>query len=705
MATRKKAIEEPKNGGGIVINEITVAQLNRGNQNIQTWFTAIQSAESERSPNRRPYYNTCRDISIDLHLKSLVDKRTRAVTTTPFEWTELNDNLKEHFGDLWFMELRRDIMSWRFEGTTLIEFTIGPGGIAGYEIVPRQNVKPEKGIISIDGYSDNGFAYREGRYVNYIIEVGGKRDLGLFANVAPYVLLKRQNLADFARYNEMFGMPLRVYYYDHNMPGARGKVTQLAKEYGSAAYIVLPKGFGDVQFQDSVKQSTAYAYDKLHQILNDEMTIGILGQLLTTGGKEGGSYSLGQVHKSVEEAINLEDRLYLEIILNYKFRKNILIPHGYPMQNSKGAFKLPEALPIEKKAEMWIRLATEAGLPIAEEDFYNEFGVPFPDGRPVVVAPSTAPKPEDEGDPVNDDPAPDPAPPPTKKKPNASGGGSGKKSGSAKLTALSAHYASHHPAPPRKTITASYKSDLDALIKRIIKDLRAGTLKPGDVDPQLWEMIGQELFTAVEKGYGMKLEAATGADEVMLRAFRQNVYRFSGFKVYHFVQEANRLLVDENGKTRPFADFKRDILSLNNEYNVNHLRTEYNHAVGASRMASKWQQFKADKELFPYLQVDVVMDDRTRHGKYNKIIAWVGSDFWKRMGLPPWDYNCRCNVRQLADAEVTDLSGFKYPEHKKGFGVLWGEEPVIFPADHPQFEVNSKDQPSADKNFGLPIPE
>ncbi|MFN8689400.1 MAG: DUF935 family protein, partial [Cyclobacteriaceae bacterium] len=181
-----------------------------------------------------------------------------------------------------------------FWGTTLVEFMLGSDGLIGdVQLVPRQNVKPERGLISKDGVSDAGILYREGIYVNYILQIGRKNDLGLLANIAPYVLMKRQNLADFTRYNEMFGMPLRIYEYDQNKPQGRDVAKRSAEEYGSAAYIIVPKGFADVRFEDSVKQSTAYAYDKLHEILNNEITIGVLGQLLTTGGEGGGSYELG----------------------------------------------------------------------------------------------------------------------------------------------------------------------------------------------------------------------------------------------------------------------------------------------------------------------------------------------------------------------------------------------------------------------------
>jgi SPP1 gp7 family putative phage head morphogenesis protein len=707
MAKRNKATESSPNGQGIVINEITVAQVTRGNQDVQSWFQAIKAAESTRMPNRKSLYNTYTDVAIDLHLKSVMDKRVRAVKTTPFEWAGLdNEVIIDNFKSPWFSELLGLIQSRIFWGTTLTEITLGEDGLIGdVNLIPRQNVKPEKGIISKDGYSDEGIRYREGIYVNYILEIGKPNELGLIANIAPYILMKRSNLSDFSRYNEMFGMPLRVYEYDPLKPGARDEVTKQAKEYGSAAYIVLPKGAGNVSFHDSVKQSTAYAYDKLHEMLNNEITIGVLGQLLTTGGEGGGSYELGKVHKAVEAAINLEDRLTAEYIINYPFKKNILIPHGYPLEGISGAFKTADEIAKEKKLDIWVKLL-QSGAPIAEEDFYKEFGIEPPGSRPVVVrtgSSATQALPDTEPDDPDDEPD-DPKPPKGK-------GGAGKKLTSPKLIELRAHYATSFNLPlikgeARRGFTLSYQDELQTIIDRIIQQLRSGELKPGDVDPELYELVAKQLFNAVETGYGVTLATNVASDVNMLKALRENVYRFSGFKNYNFLLDANALLLDTNGNVKAFDKFRQDIFRLNKEYNVDHLRTEYNHAVATSQMAGKWKQFEENKGALPLLQYVTVGDARVRtsHASLDGIIKPVDDPFWNTR-LPPLEYNCRCTVKQLADGDISLVDANDLPELKKGFGVNWGKERVVFPPSHPQFNVKPEDQANADNNFGLPIPD
>lgn len=709
--------DKPANVTTVVVQDITVAQLYRGNQDVQSWYEAVRAAESLMFPNRRPLYQTFLDASIDLHYDAMASKRIRALKTTPFIWQGLeNDKIKENLSSPWWSEFMRLIQSRIFEGTTLAEFSDDQDGLIGdVNLVPRQNVKPERGIISLDGFSYDGIRYREGIYKNYILQIGKSNELGLLTKIAPYILLKRQNFSDFARFNEMFGMPLRVYEYDPLKPGARVEVEKSAKLYGSAAYVIIPKGFAGVEFKESTSKSGTTSYDTFHKILNDEITIGILGQTLTTGtagGKQGGSQALGRVHQDVEEEINIEDRIFASYIINYEFKKNILIPRGYPMENIKGEFKQIDELPKETRANMWIALAN-AGVEIAEEDFHTEFGVPMPDGRPVVVIQ----KPFNPADPAQqaegEDPN-DPDNPNSKTNGNQKqidkqqrGGAGGKKlSGAADtLSRVRQYYTSSHSSKSNRSFKLSYTKDLTGVINNLIEQIHAGKIQAGDVSPELYELVSAQLYSAVEEGYGSTLGTSV-SDDAMLKALRENVYTFSGFKNYQFIRQANDLLLNAGGQVKAFAAFKKDMLALNQEINVEFLRTEYNHAIATSQMASKWQDFTADQKTLPFLQYVTVGDSRVRdsHQKLDGITKLVNDPFWDSR-LPPLDWNCRCTVKQLPAGTISSLDGKNLPPLKPGFGINWGKERVVFDLKkNPITEVDPSDRDKADNNFGLKLP-
>lgn len=377
----QKAQDNPE----IIIQQINVGQLNRGNQTIQTWIRNVKAAERSINPVRRYLLDSYLDMGIDLHLESVVSKRKRAIRTIPFEWEELeNDVIKENFQSPWMFELMGEIMDVVFKGHHVIEFMFKDGLIYDVEAIPRQNIYPIEGVITHEMMGDvsKGWNFRDDYWRHYMLEVGKPKDLGLYAKIFPYVLLKRGNLSDFARFNEMFGMPLRVYEYDPHDPNSRDEVTKQAEAQGAAAYVVMPKGTS-VNFHEANQTGGSTTYKDFHKIMNDEITIGVLGQLLTTSADGKGSYALGTIHKEVQDDINLEDRLMVEYIFNYPLKNNILIPHGYPLEGIKGGFQVNDELPKEKKAEIWLDM--EERIPIAAEDFYNEFGVPHPDEKAIQL--------------------------------------------------------------------------------------------------------------------------------------------------------------------------------------------------------------------------------------------------------------------------------------------------------------------------------
>lgn len=369
----------------IIIHRIEIGQPHRGGQTIQTWINNLKAAESAVNTDRRALVNTYHDISVDGQLTALVEKRVLSLLNVPITWQGLTDErYVQNLESPWFFDLLQHIGKSIFEGYSLVELVPGKDGlIDDVNRIPPANILPFEKLITCQPYSRSGnvISYTLPPENKYVLEVGNPADLGLYAVLAPYVLMKRSNLADFARFNEMFGMPLRWYEYDPNDPTARDKVTEAAKAQGSAAYVVVPKGT-KVNFVDAAKTG-ASSYEPFHDLMNREMSIVVLGQTLTTQQTNVGSQALGEVHQQVETEIAMKDRLMAEYLLNYKL-KPMLIANGYPLQGVKAQFNLNKELTPEEKLKMWLEMA-DAGLSIAKEDLYNEFGVPLPKGRVTLT--------------------------------------------------------------------------------------------------------------------------------------------------------------------------------------------------------------------------------------------------------------------------------------------------------------------------------
>jgi len=678
----------PQNQGnepGIVINNIVVGQLERGRQDVQTWFTNLKSAERVLNPNRRYLLDTYLDIDIDLHLASVKGKRIRALKNVPFVWQGLeNDLIKDNLSAPWFYDFLETCGESLFWGYTVNEFKLGGSGLIEESVmIPLQNVKPHKKVITKYMWGDEatGFPYTEAPYNKYILEIGKPTYLGMYARIAPYVLLKRANLSDFARFNEMFGMPLRWYEYDPHDPGSRVEVEKSAQTKGSAAYIIVPKGTA-VNYLES-KQSGTQAFTDFHRLLNDEISIGVLGQTLTTTNDGKGSNALGKVHMQVEAEIAMEDRLFIELLVNYSFKKNILLQHGYPLKDVKGAFNLTEEVSMENKLKMWLDMV-DRGLPIAEEDFYNEFGVPLPVSRPVVVKQASPPAPPSSSDPANPDTDPSDDDPDTDLS----------RKNVTKLVAQLYNAQCKHRHTP-VSLQLSYTSELNNLIEQLIQDLFQKKIEPGQVDGRLRELYLKEFNVAVFKSIG-------NADAEFRNALLDDVKVFSQFKEYQFLRAATDALVDETGALRTFSAFRDEVLKLNSQYNIDWLQTEYNHAIGSARMAKKWQDIVKNKETLPLLQYVTAGDSRVRqsHKKLDKIILPMDHPFWDTH-YPPNDWNCRCTVKQLAEGEQSILRMDELPQLKPEFSTNTGKARTIFPKNHPYYNAREEDAGAAANNFGL----
>ena len=662
---KQQGVAQP-NQFNIVDQKITIGQLYRGGQTIQKWIEAVKAAERLYTPTRKAYYDLCLDVTIDGFLTSMMEKRVRAVKTSPWSWgQDVPDGVQDLFNAPWFYDMFSQIMDRVFYGYSLIEIKPTRDGMFESEVVPRQNVRGEIGIISYDTYGYEGIHYKEGVYPNYIMEVGKVKELGLLSRLAPYVLMKRDNLVYWAYFNQFFGMPLRVYKYQQGNTQQRKEIETNAAQMSAAGYIILPQG-SEMTLQDSNKSGARDTYGDFHKQMNEEIAITILGQTLTTSTDGVGSNALGRVHKAVEEAVNIEDMLVCEYIVNYKFRK-IAIAHGVPLQDYKGHFVRLEQMSAAQKMDLAVK-ANGMGVEFSEEFFWEEFGW----DKSHIIVPNDPKDVDNEGANVRASETLAPA------------DGTDVAAWYGGIADDVKHFSFRLSLNAEQEIATAFDKAIELLYKNELAD--------GTIPEELWQAIAKELMMGVETGYKATLETlpVTAPDYGMLKSLRNNVQLFSGFKTHKMLELAKTQLFDEAGVLRTFGKFKEAILTINNEYNVNYLLTEYNLAVGNAQMASKWTDILRDKESLPMLRFRVVKDDATRHRKYDGVTLPVDHPAWSYLS-PLLDYGCRCTLQQVAHGEVTKSDAI--PELgliKEQFRYNAGADKVIFPKSHPYYKVQEQ---------------
>lgn len=184
-------------------------------------------------------------------------------------------------------------------------------------------------------------------------------------------------------------------------------------------------------------------------------------------------------------------------------------------------------------------------------------------------------------------------------------------------------------------------------------------------------------------------------------SIRSNIFAFAGSKNYRTLSEINNKLT-ENGKIVPFTTFKKRIKEVQNidqKYNKQYLQAEYQYAKQASLMASKFNEYLDQQDLFPSLEYATAGDDRVRktHDRLDGIIRPINDKFWDKY-YPPNGWRCRCTVYQSDepnkgyDPKLNLGNNFENNVAKNG---------NIFSEKHPYFHKNEKHKKQIQEKVNL----
>jgi len=247
------------------------------------------------------------------------------------------------------------------------------------------------------------------------------------------------------------------------------------------------------------------------------------------------------------------------------------------------------------------------------------------------------------------------------------------------------------------------QQQIDALIEGIYN----GAITPRDLPIGLYNAISTKLLSALGS-----VEGSPSAS--LLNQLKENIYMFSGAKVYQQIQEIS--LLANNDKIKSYANFRDEALGIYKQYNKNWLETEYKTAIGQAQSATRWEQIEAQKTELPYLQYSAVIDKNTSDicKPLDGVCLPVDNKFWN-VNTPLNHFNCRCTVIQHDKTDATQIGITSKEDADKATAEITekrhplfegnsGKDRLIFNDKHPYFDVQKEDKEFAKTNFGLPIP-
>ena len=242
---RKNAGGKGQKGKKSIREQTYQVQVHRLRQDVGKWRAALDVAENVYFPNRTDLLNIYSDLVLDPHLSSVMETRLINVLSKPFKLQKAGEEqpaLSKLLRRPWFRKFCTLALERIYYGHSLIEFPMPvKGEFHGVDLIPRQYVSPELGIVRTMPGMIVGTAFREDpNYTPWLIELGDPTDLGLLNKAAPMALYKKNVVSAWADFTEIFGMPYRAVTTD-----AEGdellRIEQIISEMGQASWGVFPE--------------------------------------------------------------------------------------------------------------------------------------------------------------------------------------------------------------------------------------------------------------------------------------------------------------------------------------------------------------------------------------------------------------------------------------------------------------------------------
>jgi phage gp29-like protein len=232
-------------------------------------------------------------------------------------------------------------------------------------------------------------------YHRYKAKSGHDSRAGVLRVVGYMYLLKNYSMKDWAAFNEVFGMPLRLGKYDPaSTPADREALIRAVRSLGTDAAGIISKNT-EIEFVEATNRLSGNTnpFEVLADFCNREMSKAVLGQTLTTDTSGGtGSYAAARVHAQVRSDLVEADAQ----ALGQTLREQLLRPlvgfnFGWDKPIPWFRFRYEEGEDLKTLSEVYRNLA-DMGMPLSLEHVGERFGIP-----PAREGEAVLPRPKAQG--------------------------------------------------------------------------------------------------------------------------------------------------------------------------------------------------------------------------------------------------------------------------------------------------------------------
>ncbi len=355
-------------------------QLQRVRQDATKFNIAVQAAESPMYPNRFLLMQTYQQIVLDGQVQSAMLQRKSKVLCKKFMVYgpdgKCDDVKTAYFNQKWFYDFQNLALDSIFWGFSCVQFgAIMNDKYTSVELIPRIYVVPEFSLVRTNTATvTEGKHFDEAPYNNWCIGVGEKKDLGLLMYLAPYVIWKKNAMAAWAEFAEVFGSPIRIGKTDVRDEMTRKNMENMLRNMGVASWAVLDLN-DNIDLMQASRTDAYQVFDNMVARCNSEISKIILGQTGTTDEK---SYSgSANVHEGVAEMIAKQDTLKMQFIIEDQLVP-MMIRNGFDLAGCTFKYDESESLPLAEQAKIDVDLI-KAGIKLEHEYLEHKYGVEIQD--------------------------------------------------------------------------------------------------------------------------------------------------------------------------------------------------------------------------------------------------------------------------------------------------------------------------------------
>ena len=383
-------------------------------KDIGDWRNAWQLAINVDSPNRQRLYDIYRDVEVDLHLSGCIQQREGFVMARSFklvnEKGDEDEEAANYFNTSWFKLLMKFALDANYWGHSLIELgniTTDINGRQTYDgvrLIPRKHVIPEYHRVVPDLGQDwhTGIDYHDTPFADWLIEVGQPDSLGLYLKAATQTIPKKNALAFWDTFAEIFGMPMRIARTTTRDDKELAKMEKMMADMGTEGWGIFQEGT-NIEVVESSRGDAFNVYDKRIDRANSELSKLIIGQTMTI--EDGSSLSQSETHLEVFQNLIEADCDTIRDMVNNQLLPH-MIRHGFPLKGIHFDWDYSVDYTPEQQVAYETMVLNE--YEVAPAYFEEKYNMPVGERRQMLTPVAPPEPPQDDEDPKgNKTPKPD----------------------------------------------------------------------------------------------------------------------------------------------------------------------------------------------------------------------------------------------------------------------------------------------------------